>query len=267
MVKRFLKRILLAVGLYYKVNSLRFRNDQRSASQKAFYARLIGRSDLVFDVGANVGQRSEIFSRLAARVVAFEPQAECVKHLKSRFRFKRNVEIVQIALSEAEGEAVLYESSSHDLSSMSPNFIENFGRKVFSETWDRKVTVRTGTIDQMIEIYGMPRFVKIDVEGWELSVLKGLSRPVPFLSFEFTPLIIDEAKKCVARLNEISADYLYDYCLGENLEFVLPTHVDYQTFSRDVLPQLERSGTFGDIYAIMKSDPRAVQSILGCIEI
>jgi len=261
MVKRFLKRILLGVGLYYKVNSIRFRRDQRSASQQAFYASLIRKSDLVFDVGANVGQRAEIFSRLAAKVVAFEPQAECVKHLKSRFMFKRNVEIVQIALSEAAGQAVLYESSDQALSSLSPKFIENFGRKVFQETWDRKVTVRTGTIDQMIDIYGMPQFVKIDVEGWELSVLKGLSRPVPFMSFEFTPLIIDEAKKCVARLNEISANYLYNYCLGENLDFVQPAHVDYQTFSRDVLPRLERTGLFGDIYAIMKSDVRAGQPV------
>jgi hypothetical protein len=166
---------------------------------------------------------------------------------------------VQVALSEADGEAVLYESSDQALSSLSPKFIEDFGHKVFQETWDRKVTVRTGTVDQMIDTFGLPRFIKIDVEGWELSVLKGLSRPVPLLSFEFTPLLIDEAKKCVARLNEISGDYLFDYCLGENLDFVLPTHVDYQTFSRDVLPLLERSGTFGDIYAIMKSDLRAGQ--------
>jgi FkbM family methyltransferase len=254
MVKRLLKRILLGVGLYYKVNAYRFRHDRRSPSQQAFYAGLINKSDLVFDVGANVGQRSEIFSRLAAQVVAFEPQAECVKHLKSRFMFRRNVEIVQVALSEAEGEALLYESSAHDLSSMSPTFIENFGRKVFKETWDRKVPVQTRTLDQMIDLYGLPRFIKIDVEGWELSVLKGLSQPVPFLSFEFTPLIIDEAKKCVTRLNEVSADYLYDYCLGEKLDFVLPEHVDYETFSRDVLPQLQGAASFGDIYAIMKSD-------------
>jgi len=254
MMKRFLKGILLGLGLYYKVNAIRFRHDQRSPAQQAFYAGLINKSDLIFDVGANVGQRSEIFSRLAAKVVAFEPQAECVKHLKSRFMFTPNVEIVQVALSEAEGEAVLYESSDQALSSLSPKFIEDFGHKVFQETWDRKVTVRTGTVDRMIDTYGLPRFIKIDVEGWELSVLKGLSRPVPLLSFEFTPLLIDEAKKCVARLNEISGDYLFDYCLGEKLDFVLPEHVNYETFSLEVLPQLQSAASFGDIYAIMKSD-------------
>ena len=255
-MKRFLKKILLGLGLYHKVNAYRFGHDQRNISQKAFYSTIIGHDDLVFDVGANVGQRAAIFSELARTVVAFEPQAECVRHLRSRFRFKRNVEIQPVALSEAAGEAEIYESSAHTVSSMSPKFIESVGKKVFKdETWDRKVVVKTGTLDQMIEVYGLPRFIKIDVEGFELNVLKGLSHPVPLLSFEFIPIAIDEAKQCIDKLNEISADYLYDYCLGENLDFVLPDHVDYETFSRDVLPELESAASFGDIYAILKSDP------------
>ena len=254
-VKRFVKEILLGAGLYYKVNAYRFGHDQKNTSQKAFYSTIIGRDDLVFDVGANVGQRAAIFSELARTVVAFEPQAECVRHLRSRFRFKRNVKIEPVALSEERGEAVIYESSAHTVSSMSPKFIESVGKKVFQdETWDEKVVVHTKTLDQMIELYGLPRFIKIDVEGFELNVLNGLSRPVPMLSFEFIPLALDEVEKCLSRLNEISADFLYDYCLGEKLDFVLREHVDYETFSRDVLPELERAPSFGDIYAINKSD-------------
>ncbi len=254
-MKRFVKEILLGAGLYYKVNAYRFGHDQKNTSQKAFYSTIIGRDDLVFDVGANVGQRAAIFSELARTVVAFEPQAECVRHLRSRFRFKRNVKIEPVALSEERGEAVIYESSAHTVSSMSPKFIESVGKKVFQdETWDEKVVVHTKTLDQMIELYGLPRFIKIDVEGFELNVLNGLSRPVPMLSFEFIPLALDEVEKCLSRLNEISADFLYDYCLGEKLDFVLREHVDYETFSRDVLPELERAPSFGDIYAINKSD-------------
>lgn len=262
MLKTSLKELLLDVGLYYKINGYRFRHDQRNISQIAFYSRIIGRDDLVFDVGANVGQRAAIFSDLARTVVAFEPTAECVRHLRSRFRFQRNVEIQPVALSEAEGEAIIYQSSAHTVSSMSPAFIENVGKKVFKdETWDGKVAVKTRTLDQMIDLYGLPRFIKIDVEGFELSVLKGLSRSVPILSFEFIPIAIDEAKQCLEKLNEISADYLYDYCLGENLDFVLREHVDYQTFSRDVLPELERAASFGDIYAILKSDLRQGRAV------
>jgi len=256
MLKKALKEILLDVGLYYKINGYRLRHDQRNISQRAFYSRIIGRDDLVFDVGANVGQRAAIFSELARTVVAFEPQAQCVRHLRSRFRFKRNVEIQPVALSEAEGVAVIYESSAHTVSSMSPKFIESVGKKIFKEeTWDGEIAVKTRTLDQMIDLYGVPRFIKIDVEGFELNVLNGLSRRVPLLSFEFMPIALDEVEKCLSRLNEISGDYLYDYCLGENLNFRLREHVDYETFLRDVLPELERAPSFGDIYAINKSDP------------
>jgi len=254
-MKALLKNLLLKAGVYYKINELRFRHNQRDVSQKAFYATIIGNDDLVFDVGANVGQRSAIFSRLAKMVVAFEPQPQCVKHLKSRFKFKSNVKIEPIALSAKEGEAIIYQSSSHDLSSMSPEFIQNVAKELFSqETWDETITIPTRTLDQMIASYGVPRFIKIDVEGFELSVLNGLNCPVHMLSFEFTPLTVTEAKRCVERLHDISANYLYNYCLGEELDFVLPDHVDYKTFSQNVLPDLEEAPSFGDIYAVMKSN-------------
>jgi FkbM family methyltransferase len=248
-----MKEMLVDTGLYYKVNEIRFRHDDRSRQQKAFYAELIKKSDVVFDVGANVGQRTAIFSDLARLVVAFEPQAECLRHLKSRFRFKRNVQIQPVALSDSEGEAVIYQSSSHTISSMSEEFVNTVGKTVFADAkWDRQISIKTSTLDQMIARYGMPGFIKIDVEGFELNVLRGLSQPAPFLSFEFIPLAMDEVKKCLARLQEISADYLYDYCLGEDLDFVLPAHVNYDTFVNEVIPKLETAATFGDIYAILK---------------
>jgi len=250
--KTQLKEILLDLALYYKVNELRFRHDPRNRLQKAFYAKLIHKSDVVFDVGANVGQRTAIFSRLAQVVVAFEPQAECIRHLKSRFRFARNVEIQPVALSDSEGEAIIYQSNSNTVSSMSEKFVDTV-KPVFTDTtWDKPVTIHTKTLDQMIDIYGMPRFIKIDVEGFEINVLRGLSLPAPFISFEFLPLAMDEVEKCLARLHEISKDYVYDYCLGEDLDFVLPAHVDYETFVNEVMPTLKTAETFGDIYAILK---------------
>jgi FkbM family methyltransferase len=255
MLKESLKEALLKAGLYYKINDYRFRHAQwgglREASQKSFYATLIGHEDTVFDVGANVGQRAQIFSQLCRRVIAVEPQAECVRHLRSRFKFSKNVTIEHVALGEQEGEAVLRESDSHTISSMSSRFIETVGKARFKEShWEREVTVEVKTLDQLIAGYGLPKFIKIDVEGYEAEVLAGLNRAVPYLSFEFTPELMDEAERCVARLDHISGGYLYNYCLGENLEFVLESHVTGAELSAKVLPELARQGNFGDLYAI-----------------
>lgn len=252
-LKRTLKEILLSVGLYYKINGYRFRHNQRDVSQREFYSNWIGEGDLVFDVGANIGQRADIFSQLADTVVAFEPQTQCVRHLKSRFMFSRKVRIEQAALSDREGEAVIYESDSHTLSSMSRDFIDTVSKEKFKEyKWETKVVVKTKTLDQMIKLYGLPKFIKIDVEGFELNVLNGLNHAVPFISFEFTPELIEEAKKCVRRINDISDRYSYNYCLGEDLNFRLKEHAGYLDFLHNVLPEIGSQGYFGDVYAILR---------------
>jgi FkbM family methyltransferase len=255
MLKESLKEVLLKAGLYYKLTDYRFRRAEwsglRRAAQKSFYATIVGRNDTVFDVGANVGQRAQIFSELCRQVIAVEPQSQCVRHLRSRFMFSRNVRIEQVALGASEGEALMSESDSHTISSMSERFIETVGKARFKDRhWERQVRVKVTTLDQLIARYGLPRFVKIDVEGYEAQVLSGLSSAVSYLSFEFTPELMDEAEKCVARLCQISGDYLFNYCLGEDLNFVLDEHVTGAEMSASVLPELARQGNFGDIYAI-----------------
>lgn len=259
MLKKSLKEALLKAGLYYKINDYRFRHTEwgglRYESQKSFYASLLKSDDVVFDVGANVGQRTQIFSQLCRQVIAVEPQAECVRHLRSRFRFSDNVLIEQIALGDHEGQAVIRESDMHTLSSMSSRFIEAVGKSRFREgSWEREVQVEMKTLDQLIGKYGLPKFIKIDVEGFEAHVLAGLNSAVPFISFEFTPELMDEAEKCVARLDRISEAYLYNYCLGEKLDFVLESHVTRAEMTTRILPALAQQGNFGDVYAIHQSD-------------
>jgi FkbM family methyltransferase len=251
-LKTVIKESLLGLGLYHKVNQIRFRNDERNISQQRFYAKVIGKDDLVFDVGANVGQRSEIFAKLARKVVAVEPQPNCIRHLKSRFRFNRKVVIEEVAIGEHAGHAKMWQSNSSGISSMSRQFIETMGKGVFSDQkWDREIRVPIRTLDELVAIHGLPAFLKIDVEGYELLVLKGLSKPIPFISFEYAPELIDQARACADRINEISADYQFNYCLGENLEFVLAQNVEYKTFSAKTLDELSQLDTFGDVYAIL----------------
>jgi FkbM family methyltransferase len=249
-LKNVLRESLLDLGLYHKVNDLRFRNDPRNESQKQFYARVIKPEDLVFDVGANVGQRSAIFAQLAKTVIAIEPQPNCVRHLRSRFRFNRRVIIQEVALGEQDGAATMWQSNSSGISSMSRRFIDTMGSGVFSgEKWDKEITVPVKTLDDLINTFGLPAFMKIDVEGYELKVLQGLTAPVPLISFEYSPEMIDEARNCAQRLQQISVDYRYNYCLGENLEFVLDSHVDFETFINRTLPEICTHNTFGDVYA------------------
>jgi len=251
-LKTVLKESLLDLGLYHKFNNFRFRHDLKNKSQENFYRKVIKDDALVFDVGANVGQRSEIFAKLGRKVIAIEPQPNCIRHLRSRFKFNRKVVIEEVALAEKRGEAQMWQSDSPGISSMSRSFIDTMSRSVFrDEKWDKEIKVKTVTLDDLVETYGLPDFLKIDVEGYELTVLSGLTRAIPFISFEYTPEMMDDLRACLNRVHEISPDYSYNYCLGENLEFVLDTHVDYDTFVKSGLNEISRLDTFGDVYAIL----------------
>jgi len=74
------------------------------------------------------------------------------------------------------------------LSTASPDFVAAAGnaKRWRNERWRRRVRVPAITLDQLIGRYGEPRFLKLDVEGFEGEALAGLSRPLGALSFEGT---------------------------------------------------------------------------------
>src|SRR5918996_4175727 len=153
--------------------------------QRAFYRAFVRQGDLVFDVGANVGDRSAVFLSLGARVVAVDPQPSCVRALEARFRDR--VTIVDQGLADVPGVRTMAVADIHVASTMEPEWVSSMtasGR--FGDTeWTESVDVEVTTLDSLITEHGEPAFVKIDVEGFESAVLLGLSRPVPALSFEF----------------------------------------------------------------------------------
>lgn len=252
MIKGLIREILLDVGLYYRLKGLYAHTSQvrRDKHQRQFYSSIIGGGDLVFDIGANIGQRSNIFADLGARVVAVEPQPNCVRHLRSRFKYNSGVVVEHLGVGATEGEALLYQCPVDVLSSMSIEHIEKLGQSRFKGIeWNETVTVNLVTLDQLIDKHGLPKFLKIDVEGYELPVLSGLTRIVPYISFEYIPEMIEQAERCVRRINRISSAYYYNYCKEETLDFCLPEHLPCQMFLEEILPALRR-GEWGDIYAV-----------------
>ena len=70
--------------------------------QRALYRTFVAAGDLVFDVGANLGDRSAVFRSIGARVVAVEPQRPCVERLRSRFG-PDEVTVVECGLADVPG--------------------------------------------------------------------------------------------------------------------------------------------------------------------
>lgn len=216
-----------------------------------FYAQFVGRGDLVFDVGANVGNRTKAFLKLGCKVVAFEPQASCADTLRALYGRNSSFTLVDEALGSKPGRSVMKIGSESALSTLSDQWVEHvsvagrFKAHVWTQTQDVVVT----TLDQAVSHHGMPRFIKIDVEGFELEVLGGLSIPAPYVSIEFSAESLPSTLKCLDRLESLAPSSRYQVSLGESMNFSLPEWVAV-TEVRDRLGDLVRADrlAWGDVY-------------------
>jgi FkbM family methyltransferase len=157
---------------------------------RRLYGIFLGPGDLAFDVGAHVGSRERAWRRLDARVVAIEPQPDCLRILRLFFGRDSRVTILPVAVGAKPGRArMALSSATPTVSSMSPDWVGSVtsDRSFARVRWDRSVDVEVTTLDELVARYGEPTFCKIDVEGFELEVLEGLSRPLRALSFEYLP--------------------------------------------------------------------------------
>lgn len=225
----------------------RERRAQR-ARMLAFYGGFVKRGDLVFDVGANAGNRTDVFLELGARVVAVEPQSGMASQLRRRFGRRAGFTLENVALGDAPGETDILQASASGIATMSPEWmraVKESGR--FAEhAWDKRERVKVTTFDALIERHGAPRFTKIDVEGFEAHVLRGLTRPLPGVSFEFTPEHFVVAEACVRRLDALGPTR-FNYSDGEGMTLAWPDWVDADEALRRLMALDPR--TFGDVYA------------------
>jgi len=223
-----------------------------------FYRRFLGPDDLAFDVGAHVGDRTACFRRLGARVIAFEPQDAPRRFLRLMHGRDPLVTVLDRAAASREGTLRFHLNVSNPtVATASKGFIEAArGQPGWEgQAWTAEVEVQATTLDAEIARHGEPRFVKIDVEGFEAEVLSGLSRAVPALSFEFTTIERGVAQRCLARLSELGYRS-FNASLGESLAFVLPRPVD-ATAIGDWLEALPIDANSGDVYAAL--DPRVLE--------
>lgn len=240
---------------YVKVRELYYHFRQRAFSfrkMKAFYAQFMSPNDLVFDIGANVGMRSAIFSSLARKVVAVEPQAGLVS---DKLRRTTNVVVVEKACGACEGCGTMLIASSSTISSLANDWVEAVQKshRFDGEVWKEKRTVEVTTLDALIRKHGVPGFIKIDVEGYEDAVLRGLSTPVNALSFEFVAEHEISRQRSLEKICALG-DYEFNYDLGERFNLYLNTWVgvdvlccELNRFRSDCLKG------HGDVYARLRS--------------
>ena len=118
------------------------------------------------------------------------------------------------------------------------------------QVWDTQVEVPCTTLDALIAEHGQPAFAKIDVEGFEATVLAGLSRPLPALSFEFTTIQRDVALACLDRLAALGR-YGFDVALGESQALTFDRWVSADAMAAHIAA-LPHAANSGDVYCVLQ---------------
>jgi len=160
--------------------------------------RVLRVGDTVFDIGANVGYTSALFSDLVAEagnVLAIEPSPGAFALLHRSLAEVPNIELVNVGVSSGEGELTFYVPSQLDRASLVPI------------NGAKEIMIPTVAVDALGVRYGHPTFLKVDVEGHEPEVFCGAAAT---LARGDRPIIVFEAldpaalRQCLDVLEKLS---------------------------------------------------------------
>ena len=235
-----------SLGIYYGWHQRR-----RARAMDQLYRQFVRRSDLVFDIGAHVGDRVASFRRIGAKVLAVEPQPALAKTLRIIYSSNWGIEVVETAVGREVGDVRLMINADNPTVSTASSAFVHAARDADGwreQQWDKSIRVPMTTLDALIAAHGRPVFIKIDVEGFEEEALMGLTQPVDALSFEFTTIQREVGRACVERCVTLGFTQ-FNAALGESQELGQWRSADEIKRWLDSLPHEANSG---DVYARLR---------------
>jgi FkbM family methyltransferase len=235
----------LRLGYQFLFDRARFTHRH---AMRAFYSAFVRKGDLVFDVGAHLGRHAELFTDLGARVVSIEPNPTCCAQL-TRLAKIRNIRVENCAAGDAPGKLKLRICEDSVISTVVDAWYEEARRSPLHQEakWLESVEVNVVTLDLLAKKYGIPAFVKIDAEGYDDHVLKGMSFRPSALSFEYNRLLPQTAERCF-ETPVLSHGFEFNFSRALDLKYASENWMSGRELCKR-LSDLAGEEEYGDVFA------------------
>lgn len=204
--------------------------------------------NLIYDIGANIGTTSDIFKNIAKKVVCFEPNPQLKTILDNKFK-NTNVTVDGRGVSNHNGIQKFKIASTHTISTFAEDWI-NSSRFTHEYTWNSGIEVATITLDSIIDEYGTPDYIKIDIEGYEYEVISSFTKLIPnmVVGFEWAE---EQKTKIELTLNHL-VDLGYNkFSYTEADKVLFDTEIEWKTIDNlSLIENLDsnRKNKWGMIY-------------------
>jgi len=176
------------------------------------FSALVTPDDVVADIGANIGLTALLFSKMAHKTYAFEPSPSTYRILLENLARNRidNVYAFNLGLGHKQEKLTITFASGN----RSGGYVSD---KIRPEAGHVTEEIQIETIDRFFAVEGIcPSFIKIDVEGFEMNVVRGATS---FLA-DYRPTVVME---------------MNHFCLDVLQRITIP---DFLDFMRSVFPYL-----------------------------
>ena len=214
--------------------------------------------DLIFDIGFNMGDFTKTCNKKIpdCKIIGVEANKLLFPKLKNE-NFK-NLTLINYLVSDIDGQnkKLWIDPNQSGISTASEEFMKHsrFTKgskylKNYNSDWTFSIDVKTITLDKLIQKYGNPDIIKIDVEGHEFEVLSGLTKKANKICFECHEEEVEKINNCINHLKYLGYQeygfigYIDEGDIYENITFssigdpylVEPRkYVKWETLKKDI---------------------------------
>ena len=190
-----------------------------------FYQTFLIKNKLIFDLGANLGDKSHVFLKFTDKIILYEPEEDLFERLKFRFRKNNKVVLNNLLISDLVGDVVFNSVVENEAySSIVNNYKDNFDH--LKKSLVIKKIKKSSTLNFEINKHGIPYYIKIDCEGAENLILKNLKYNIEVLSFEANlPLFLKQTTEIIDYLKN-NFNRCYNIRKEGEFNFLFKNHLD-----------------------------------------